>query len=82
MSAEYTLNEVARHCTADDLWIVYKGGVYDITSYFDSHPGGVAMLRQAGKDASVALPLVQMHTFAWSAITKTLEKHRIGTLKE
>ncbi|XGW04004.1 hypothetical protein V3C99_015277 [Haemonchus contortus] len=82
MSTEYTLNEVARHCTADDLWIAYKGGVYNVTSYFSSHPGGNAMLRQAGKDASNAIPSVQMHTFAWSAIEKKLAELRIGILKE
>uniref|UniRef100_A0A0K0DM99 Cytochrome b5 heme-binding domain-containing protein n=1 Tax=Angiostrongylus cantonensis TaxID=6313 RepID=A0A0K0DM99_ANGCA len=49
MSAEYSLVDVARHCVADDLWIVFDGKVFNMTSYLDSHPGGKAMLRQAGK---------------------------------
>ncbi|PIO73104.1 cytochrome b5-like Heme/Steroid binding domain protein [Teladorsagia circumcincta] len=59
MSGEYTLNEVARHCTADDLWIAYKGEVYDMTSYLSSHPGGNAMLRQAGKDDNADLAILR-----------------------
>ncbi|VDO38519.1 unnamed protein product [Haemonchus placei] len=37
MSTEYTLNEVARHCTADDLWIAYKGGVRLLFRFFGLH---------------------------------------------
>ncbi|RCN49723.1 cytochrome b5-like Heme/Steroid binding domain protein [Ancylostoma caninum] len=81
MSTEYSMNEVARHCTADDLWIVFDGKVYNMTSYLSSHPGGNAMLRQAGKDATSAMRLVQMHGIAWKTIEKKLEEHQVGTLK-
>ncbi|KAJ1365369.1 hypothetical protein KIN20_025647 [Parelaphostrongylus tenuis] len=78
---EYSLNEVARHCVADDLWIVFNGKVYNMTSYLDSHPGGKAMLRQAGKDATNAMKLIQSHNIAWGKIEKILEDHQVGTLK-
>ncbi|CAJ0589502.1 unnamed protein product [Cylicocyclus nassatus] len=81
MTTEYTLNEVGRHCTADDLWIAFEGKVYDLTAYFSLHPGGIAMLRQAGKDGSYAIRLVQMHGIAWTTIEKKLKEHQIGILK-
>ncbi|ETN78038.1 cytochrome b5-like Heme/Steroid binding domain protein [Necator americanus] len=92
MTTEYTRNEVARHCTADDLWIIFDGKVHNMTPYFEFHPGGSAMLRQAGKksfalkklksqDASAAMRLVHMHGISWSAIEKKLEECKIGVLK-
>ncbi|WKY09062.1 hypothetical protein Q1695_001871 [Nippostrongylus brasiliensis] len=82
MSAEYTLNEVASHCTVDDLWIVFDGEVYNMTKYFNLHPGGIAMLRQAGQDASAAMRSNEMHRFAWKTIENKLKEFHIGSLKK
>ena len=35
-----------------DLWVIIKGKVYDVTSYVDEHPGGDAILRNAGRDST------------------------------
>ena len=35
-------------CPQTDLWVIIKGKVYDVTSYVDEHPGGDAILRNAG----------------------------------
>lgn len=46
----FTLEEVARHNTAEDCWIVAHGVVYDVTEYIAEHPGGsFAIVRHAGK---------------------------------
>lgn len=51
----YTFEEVAKHTTSDDLWIVYNGKVYDVTKYIDEHPGGEeVVLDVAGIDATEA----------------------------
>lgn len=52
--AMYTLEEVAQHNTKDDCWQAIDGTVYDFTSYIASgeHPGGGAMIKDCGTDAS------------------------------
>ena len=49
---EYTLADVAQHNSQKDIWIVVKGKVYDVTPYVEEHPGGLAILRNAGGDAT------------------------------
>ncbi|CAD6195907.1 unnamed protein product [Caenorhabditis auriculariae] len=81
MTKYFSANEVARHCTHDDLWIIYGNKVYDLTPYYKEHPGGTALLRYAGKNATSALPMVNSHGIAWNFITKKLEECQIGILK-
>lgn len=45
--------ELQRHTSRSSLWVLISGVVYDVTSLFDSHPGGTGpLLRYAGKDAT------------------------------
>ena len=47
------MDEVAKHKSADDCWVVIKGKVYDVTKFLPDHPGGKgAILMYAGKDAT------------------------------
>merc|ERR1719276_385621 len=49
----YTLDEVAKHTTKTDCWVVVDGKVLDVTSFLSEHPGGeLAILTFAGKDAT------------------------------
>lgn len=53
---EYSMEEVAKHNKKDDLWIVVKGIVLDVTNWLDEHPGGPqALFSHMGKDASEGL---------------------------
>merc|ERR1719335_438186 len=49
----YTMEEVAKHTTKTDCWVVVDGKVLDVTSFLSQHPGGeLAILTFAGKDAT------------------------------
>merc|ERR1719373_901451 len=49
----YTLEEVAKHTTKQDCWVVVNGEVLDVTKFLGEHPGGeLAIITFAGKDAS------------------------------
>ncbi|SOV06699.1 uncharacterized protein UDID_01852 [Ustilago sp. UG-2017a] len=53
--SQISAEQIRRHSSLSDAWLVVEGGVYDVTSYLDSHPGGKAMLlKYAGKDATIA----------------------------
>jgi cytochrome b involved in lipid metabolism len=50
---EFSLEEIAKHNTKEDLWIAVKGIVMDVTNWTDEHPGGPqALFSHMGKDAS------------------------------
>ncbi|WOL10054.1 cytochrome b5-like [Canna indica] len=52
-SAIYRFDEVAKHNTAEDLWLIISGKVYDVTQFLTEHPGGRDVLKSAsGKDAT------------------------------
>ena len=38
------LNEIAKHNSASDCWMIINNKVYDITPYINSHPGGESVL--------------------------------------
>ncbi|KAL5609456.1 hypothetical protein FOVSG1_004137 [Fusarium oxysporum f. sp. vasinfectum] len=47
---EFTREEIEKHNTQDDCWLVVDGKVYDATSVLGWHPGGTAaILGHAGK---------------------------------
>eukprot|EP00746_Dinoflagellata_sp_MGD_P162137 gnl/MRDRNA2_/MRDRNA2_89561_c0_seq1.p1 gnl/MRDRNA2_/MRDRNA2_89561_c0~~gnl/MRDRNA2_/MRDRNA2_89561_c0_seq1.p1 ORF type:complete len:563 (+),score=98.46 gnl/MRDRNA2_/MRDRNA2_89561_c0_seq1:122-1690(+) len=48
-----TLDEVARHSTKEDCWIVIDDMVYDVTKFLKVHPGGKGVITAgAGKDVT------------------------------
>lgn len=52
-SKYYTLEEVSRHNSEKDIWMVINGIIYDVTQYASYHPGGLEKIMMgAGKDAT------------------------------
>lgn len=52
-TASHTMEEVARHDSADSCWAVVDGDVYDLTTWARVHPGGAQrILDLCGTDAS------------------------------
>merc|ERR1712060_746441 len=46
-------DEVAKHTTKGDCWVVVAGQVLNVTTWVSQHPGGeLAILTFAGKDAT------------------------------
>lgn len=48
----YTLEDVARHAVATDCWLAINGKVYNATEFVTKHPGGPAIIKGCGIDAS------------------------------
>eukprot|EP00270_Netrium_digitus_P021611 TRINITY_DN9341_c0_g1_i1.p1 TRINITY_DN9341_c0_g1~~TRINITY_DN9341_c0_g1_i1.p1 ORF type:complete len:452 (+),score=75.93 TRINITY_DN9341_c0_g1_i1:83-1438(+) len=48
-----SMDDLAKHQTMDDCWIIISGKAYDLTRWLGKHPGGaLPILSLAGKDAT------------------------------
>ena len=66
------------HSPETGIWVTYKGGVYDITEFVDSHPGGSKILLAAGRAID---PFWAMYAAHQTEETEDLlEEMRIGNL--
>eukprot|EP00270_Netrium_digitus_P008552 TRINITY_DN2566_c0_g2_i1.p1 TRINITY_DN2566_c0_g2~~TRINITY_DN2566_c0_g2_i1.p1 ORF type:complete len:155 (+),score=56.04 TRINITY_DN2566_c0_g2_i1:171-635(+) len=49
----FAFDEVSKHATEKDCWLIIGGKVYDVTEFLDEHPGGAdVMLASTAKDAT------------------------------
>ncbi|KAJ1729333.1 fatty acid alpha-hydroxylase [Coemansia biformis] len=65
---EYSRAEVARHDSAESLWVIRGNQVFDLTSFHTDHPGGSDMLMQyAGQDITEAMRDGSIHTHTTQA---------------
>jgi len=75
----YARDDVAKHSSRKDMWVVIGDRVYDFTRYVDKHPGGdVAIMQHAGGDATVGFRGLQHPEH----VNATAKKFLIGKLKE
>ncbi len=51
-TAQFTMEEVAKHNSKEDCWLLIDGKIYDVTNFIASHPGGNEILAGCGKDAT------------------------------
>jgi len=66
----YRMQQVSRHNTRGDAWIVVDGKVYDVTEYVDVHPGDDAILRFVGGDSSKGFHGPQHPVSVWDVIAE------------
>ena len=77
----FTQEEVSRHDTIDDCWVIYNGFVYDITIFLEKHPGGAELiLDKGGKDISDLFDDENFHKHS-SAAQNLIRNYKIGILK-
>lgn len=51
----FSVEDVAKHNTRGDAWIIIEGFCYDVSLYIDQHPGGLRpIVNMAGKDCTDA----------------------------
>ena len=77
----FSVEEVQRHNTEIDAWIIHRGKVYDLSEFLERHPGGKdILLAYAGQDVTTLMTQEDPHkhtTFAYG----WLGKYLIGGLK-
>eukprot|EP01012_Entosiphon_sulcatum_P021402 TRINITY_DN261_c1_g1_i3.p2 TRINITY_DN261_c1_g1~~TRINITY_DN261_c1_g1_i3.p2 ORF type:complete len:610 (+),score=136.43 TRINITY_DN261_c1_g1_i3:56-1831(+) len=76
---EYTKEEVAKHNTEKDCWVIINGKVLDVTKFLPDHPGGrKSILVFAGRDASEEFNMLHdpkvIQKYAPDAVIGTLRK--------
>eukprot|EP00040_Diaphanoeca_grandis_P027947 m.160237 g.160237 ORF g.160237 m.160237 type:complete len:585 (+) comp31177_c0_seq1:228-1982(+) len=76
----FTEDEVAKHNSTADCWVIIDDGVYDVTDFLNHHPGGAAALSKegrGGKDVSKHFDRIG-HSDDAKQILSTL---RVGSVK-
>lgn len=76
----FSWTDVAKHNTAEDCWVSYRGKVYDVTAWVSKHPGGKEVLQlTAGRDVSISFE--SYHPFSKKA-HDVLAKYEIGIVTD
>merc|ERR1712023_546407 len=74
---EYSKEEIEKHNSKGDCWIIVGGKVYDATTYLERHPGGgYSIYSLAGTDTSEDYNAIHS-----SRANDILAKHQIGIVK-
>ena len=77
----YTDEDIKKHNTENDAWVSYKGSVYNITPFIDSHPGGKdKIMEAAGKPLEPYWELYQQHYT--QDVLNILNDYKIGHTKK
>jgi len=62
------LQEIAKHNTKQDCYLIIKGAVYSVASFIDAHPGGVKkIVQECGGEASAVFSAIHSN-FAWNLL--------------
>lgn len=82
IGATYNLQEVHKHATVEDCWIVIQDKIYNVTSYILKHPAPKdAILKYCGKLADQGWQTKDIGKPHSPMALRTLKKFEIGVLK-
>ncbi|XP_026317876.1 probable sulfite oxidase, mitochondrial isoform X2 [Hyposmocoma kahamanoa] len=76
----FRADEVSKHDTNGSFWVTYKHGVYDITKFLPSHPGGEQILNAGGLSVEPFWNVYGNHKT--EEVFELLETFRIGNLHD
>ena len=80
MSLKLRRAEIAKHSSVDDAWVIVDGVVYDVTSFLESHPGGLSVTEEhLGTDVSRLIRSDEVHSHSSTAF-EILDQYKIGVL--
>eukprot|EP00762_Andalucia_godoyi_P001863 ANDGO_05964.mRNA.1 hypothetical protein len=73
----FLLQDVSQHRLESDLWVIHSGKVYDLTSWYESHPSAVnsTVLRLAGQDVTRDIPFDSAWTSMQVGCVTLRERH-------
>lgn len=77
----YSVQEVARHASAEDCWMAISGSVYALSGYIPSHPTPARVMTDwCGKDATGAFNTKGLGRPHSPEALALLPTYRIGSL--
>jgi len=72
----YSLNEIKKHNTVNDCWLIAHNNIYNVTEFIKKHPiGPYPILKRAGQDCS------EDFDFHGKSGKKIWKKYKIGYIK-
>jgi len=78
----FSSEEVSKHDTSEDCWVIHDNFVYNVTEFLEKHPGGAELiLNHGGKDITDLFHNENFHRHS-SAAHNLLRDYRIGRLKK
>ncbi len=78
----FTTDEVTKHATSSDCWLIIEDKVYDVTDFLGSHPGGAQQITPyCGKEASDAFASRGGEGSHSSSAQSMLKEYFIGSLQ-
>ena len=76
----FTIDEISKHNTRNDIWITYYDKVYNVTNFINHHPGGADYLMMAaGSSVAPYWNIYKQHDDV--EIHKILQKYHIGYIE-
>jgi len=78
---KFSAEEIAKHNSMEDLWLVIAGKVYDVTKFAAEHPGGPELLSDHAGSVDEEVTEDYENAEHSTLAQKQLEEYFIGELE-